>query len=81
MKLSNEFICKRKDRILSVLSIYPDHNEIYKFEGKVADILEECFAKDKILTTDEIKELIKTELIQDDWDRVIDFLKQKKIIV
>jgi len=42
-KLNEEFLYIKKGDNLHIVSIYPDHDEIYKFSGKVVPLLEICF--------------------------------------
>lgn len=79
--LNDEFICTKKGDYLHVVSIFPDHNEIYKFQGKVADILEKCFQDKKVFNHQELGSLIGFSIDANDWKQLQDFLLEKKIII
>lgn len=79
-KLNEEFICTRKDDVLHVVSIYPDHEEIYKFKGNASIILDLFFKNKQVFTLVETKQLTGLEINEIDWNSFISFLEEKKII-
>lgn len=80
-KLNEEFLYIKKGDNLHIVSIYPDHDEIYKFSGKVVPLLEICFREKYILLITELENITNTSIDEKDWSEVQRFLISKKIFV
>ncbi len=80
LKFNDEFICTHKDGVLHLTSIYPDNNEIYKFKGNGAVILDLFIQEKIVLSLSEVKGKTGLEISQEDWDNFISFLVDQKII-
>lgn len=81
-ELNDNFICSFRAPVLSITSVLPNMDEIYNFEGIVANILKEYFDTRTVNLDRSFWESKFNQKIElKDWENLTEFLVSNQIIL